>query len=57
MPRCLDVIFNSITNYQAKKFVFKPDRMNRFDIQSDEDAQSDRKKEFYSVTSLKTPKK
>ena len=57
MPRCLDVIFNSITNYQAKKFVFKPDRMNRFDIQSDEDAQSDRKKEFYSVISLKTPKK
>jgi kinesin family protein 23 len=57
MPRCLDVIFNSITNYQAKKFVFKPDRMNRFDIQSDADARMDRQKELRSVTSLKTPKK
>ena len=57
MPRCLDVIFNSITNYQAKKFVFKPDRMNRFDIQSIEDAESDRKKDLYSILSLKTPKK
>lgn len=57
MPRCLDVIFNSITDYQAKKFVFKPDRMNRFDIQSDGDAQLDRKKEFCSVISSKTPKK
>jgi kinesin family protein 23 len=57
MPRCLDVIFNSITNYQAKKFVFKPDRMNCFDVQSDADALMDRQKELYSVNSLKTPKK
>lgn len=57
MPRCLDVIFNSIGGYQAKKFVFKPDRMNGFDIQSDGDALLDRQKELYSVISLKTPKK
>ncbi|KDR20500.1 hypothetical protein L798_04887, partial [Zootermopsis nevadensis] len=57
MPRCLDVIFNSIGSYQAKKFVFKPDRMNGFDIQSDGDALLDRQKELYSVISLKTPKK
>jgi Kinesin-like protein len=57
MPRCLDVIFNSIANFQAKKFVFKPDRMNRFDIQSDADALLDRQKELHSVISLKTPKK
>jgi len=57
MPRCLDVIFNSIASYQAKKFVFKPDRMNGFDIQSDADALMDRQNELYSVRSLKTPKK
>jgi kinesin family protein 23 len=57
MPRSLDVIFNSIGSYQAKKFVFKPDRMNGFDIQSDRDAFVDRQAELHSVLSLKTPKK
>lgn len=42
MPRCLDVIFNTIGNYQTKKFVFKPDRLNGFDVQSEVDALSDR---------------
>lgn len=44
MPQCLDVIFNSITSQQAKKCVFKPDTLNHPDIQSDEDARSDRNK-------------
>jgi kinesin family protein 23 len=57
MPRCLDVIFNSIGRYQAKKFVFKPDRMNGFDIQSDADALMERQKVLCSVISLKTLKK
>ncbi|XP_014280741.1 kinesin-like protein KIF23 [Halyomorpha halys] len=42
MPRCLDVIFNSIYEYQAKKYVFKPDKLNGFELQSDADAKLDR---------------
>ncbi|XP_069699062.1 kinesin-like protein KIF23 isoform X2 [Periplaneta americana] len=57
MPRCLDVIFNSIMNFQAKKFVFKPDRMNGFEIQTEADALMDRQNEIYSVRSLRTLKK
>lgn len=38
MPRCIDVIFNTISNYQAKKYVFKPDKMNGFEIQDESDA-------------------
>ena len=48
MPRCLDVIFNSIANYQTKKFVFKPDKLNGFDIQSDADAMLDRQSELHA---------
>ena len=66
IPRCLDVLFNSIGHFQvilsfdfhnlfvlyrpllfqAKKHVFKPDRMNNFDIQSESDASSDRQSEL-----------
>ena len=45
MPRSLNVIFNSIANCQAKRFVFKPDKLNGFDIQSEADAVSDRQNE------------
>ncbi|XP_015597469.1 kinesin-like protein KIF23 [Cephus cinctus] len=48
MPRCLDVLFNSIANYQAKKFVFKPDKLNGFDVQSDADAMLDRQNELHT---------
>jgi kinesin family protein 23 len=48
MPRCLDVIFNSISNYQAKKFVFKPDKLNGFDVQSETDAMIDRQNELHA---------
>lgn len=41
MPRCLDVLFNSIFDYQASKFVFKPDRMNGFEVQSEAAAKKD----------------
>ncbi|XP_012223732.2 kinesin-like protein KIF23 [Linepithema humile] len=34
IPRCLDVIFNTIASYQTKKFVFKPNKLNGFDVQS-----------------------
>ncbi|XP_043263298.1 kinesin-like protein KIF23 [Colletes gigas] len=48
MPRCLDVIFNSIVNYQTKKFVFKPDKLNGFDVQGDADAMLDRQNELHA---------
>lgn len=46
MPRCLDIIFNTIANYQTKKFVFKPDKLNGFDVQSEADAMLERQHEF-----------
>lgn len=54
MPRCLDVIFNTITNYQTKKFVFKPDKLNGFDVQSEADAMLDRQHELHAGISQKT---
>ncbi|XP_077996675.1 kinesin-like protein KIF23 [Glandiceps talaboti] len=44
LPRCLDVLFNSIDDLQAKKYVFKPDRMNGFDVQTETDAMVERQK-------------
>ncbi|XP_001983510.2 kinesin-like protein KIF23 [Drosophila grimshawi] len=46
MPRCLDLLFRSISDYQAKKFVFKPDRLNGFEILSEEDALLERQHEM-----------
>lgn len=46
LPRTLDVIFNSIKDVRAKKFVFKPDKMNGFDVQSPAEALSDQHKEL-----------
>ncbi|XP_070152141.1 kinesin-like protein KIF23 [Polyergus mexicanus] len=54
MPRCLDVIFNTITNYQTKKFVFKPDKLNGFDVQSEADAMLDRQHELHAGISQRT---
>lgn len=48
MPRCLDVIFNTIANYQTKKFVFKPDKLNGFDVQGEADAMLDRQNELHT---------
>lgn len=48
MPRCLDVLFKTISDYQAKKFVFKPDLLNGFDINSEADAMLERQKEVYA---------
>lgn len=38
MPRCLESLFKTISGYQTKKFVFKPDRLNGFEILSDVEA-------------------
>lgn len=54
LPRCFDVIFNSIANYQAKKFVFKPDKLNGFDLQTDNDALRERQHEIHA--GLMTPR-
>ncbi|XP_046389850.1 kinesin-like protein KIF23 [Ischnura elegans] len=56
LPRCLDVLFNSISSVQARKFVFKPDGLNGFDVQSNVDAMLDYQKEMRQRT-RKTPRK
>ncbi|XP_031832640.1 kinesin-like protein KIF23 isoform X2 [Nomia melanderi] len=59
MPRSLDVIFNSIAKFQAKKFTFKPDKLNGFDVQSEADALLDRQIEHQKsiiTQNGKTPK-
>ena len=38
LPRSIDVLFNSVGNYLAHKCVFKPDKLNGFDVQSEADA-------------------
>ncbi|XP_001868064.2 kinesin-like protein KIF23 [Culex quinquefasciatus] len=48
MPRCLDALFRTIADFQAKKFIFKPDRLNGFDILSDADAALERQAELHS---------
>ncbi|XP_015116639.1 kinesin-like protein KIF23 [Diachasma alloeum] len=57
MPRCLDVLFNSISSYQAKKFVFKPDPFNSFEVQSDTDAMLDRQSELHAGLTTPRPQK
>lgn len=56
MPRSLDVIFNSIAHYQAKKYTFKADRMNGFEIQSDIDALQERQHELMRNLESRPPK-
>jgi kinesin family protein 23 len=60
VPRCLDVIFNSISSYQAMKYIFTPDGMNGFHMQSDTDAitalqSTQRIKESFTELSEKIP--
>uniref|UniRef100_A0A0A9YR00 Kinesin-like protein n=1 Tax=Lygus hesperus TaxID=30085 RepID=A0A0A9YR00_LYGHE len=38
MPRCFDAIFDSISECQAKRNIFKPDKLNGFEILSEGDA-------------------
>lgn len=56
--RCFDVLFNSIQDYQARRFTFRPDRLNHFDILSMDDAMVFRAEDFKNnVKNSKTPKK
>jgi len=45
LPRTLDVLFNTIKQRQARKFVFKPDGSNHFEIQANTDALIDLQRE------------
>ncbi|EDO27285.1 predicted protein, partial [Nematostella vectensis] len=42
LPRCLDVIFNSIAEYQTGTFIFKPDKNNGWEVQTEDEAKLDR---------------
>lgn len=42
IPMCIDTLFNSIGDLQTPKFIIKSDRMNGFEIQTEEDASMDR---------------
>ncbi|XP_023930763.1 kinesin-like protein KIF23 [Lingula anatina] len=44
LVRSLDMIFNSISSVQAKKYVFMPDKMNGYDVQTEADAMVERQK-------------
>ncbi|XP_072948549.1 kinesin-like protein KIF23 [Epargyreus clarus] len=54
LPRCLNVIFKTINEVQAHKYVFKPDRMNMFDVQTEVEAMLERQQELHK---FKTGKK
>ncbi|KOB71648.1 Kinesin-like protein KIF23 [Operophtera brumata] len=54
LPRCLNAIFKTINDYQAHKYVFKPDNMNMFDVQSEAEAMLERQHELHK---FKTGKK
>ncbi|XP_056622947.1 kinesin-like protein KIF23 isoform X3 [Triplophysa dalaica] len=55
LPRSLDMIFNSIGPYQAKRYVFKPDDKNGMEVQNQVDALLDRQKRESQTTVPKTP--
>lgn len=47
LPRCLNIIFKTINDFQAHKYVFKPDKMNMFDIQTESEAMLERQQELH----------
>lgn len=53
LPRCLNIIFKTINDYQAHKYVFKPDKMNMFDIQTEPEAMLERQQELHKFKSGK----
>ncbi|KAF7647800.1 hypothetical protein LDENG_00166490, partial [Lucifuga dentata] len=55
LPRCLDMIFNSIGPYQAKRYVFKTDDKNGMDIQNEVDALLERQRRDNQMSVPKTP--
>ncbi|KAK5615414.1 Kinesin-like protein kif23 [Crenichthys baileyi] len=55
LPRSLDMLFNSIGPFQAKRFVFKPDDKNGIEIQNQVDALLERQKRDSQQSVPKTP--
>ncbi|XP_070759349.1 kinesin-like protein KIF23 [Enoplosus armatus] len=55
LPRSLDILFNSISPFQAKRFVFKPDDKNGMEIQGQVDALLERQKRDSQQSVPKTP--
>uniref|UniRef100_A0A8C3AS69 Kinesin-like protein n=1 Tax=Cyclopterus lumpus TaxID=8103 RepID=A0A8C3AS69_CYCLU len=55
LPRSLDILFNTIGPFQAKRFVFKPDEKNGMEIQGQVDALLERQKRDSQQSVPKTP--
>ncbi|XP_075875627.1 kinesin-like protein KIF23 isoform X2 [Nelusetta ayraudi] len=55
LPRSLDMLFNSIGPFQAKRYVFKPDDKNGLEIQNQVDALLERQKRDSQPSVPKTP--
>ena len=51
--RAVDVIFNSISELQTKKFEVKPDKLNGFEFVNEADAALERQQEL--VNNIRTP--
>lgn len=51
LPRCLNILFKTINELQAHKYVFKPDKMNMFDVQSEAEAMLERQQELHKFKS------
>lgn len=49
LPRSLNIIFKSINDFQARKYVFKPDKMNLFDVQTEAEAMLERQQELHKI--------
>lgn len=49
LPRALNIIFKTINDFQAHKYVFKPDKMNMFDIQTEAEAMLERQQELHKL--------
>ncbi|XP_070763443.1 kinesin-like protein KIF23 [Enoplosus armatus] len=54
LPRSLDMIFNSIGPYQAKRYVFKTDDKNGMEVQSEVDALLERQRRENNLSVPKT---
>lgn len=57
MPSCINTLFNSIGDRQAQKYLIKSDRMNGFEMQSENEALEERFQETKSGKRLRTIKK
>ncbi|XP_018422913.1 PREDICTED: kinesin-like protein KIF23 isoform X2 [Nanorana parkeri] len=56
LPRCLSMIFNSISKFQAQKYIFKTDDKNGIEIQNEVEALLERqKREAQAQMATRTP--